>query len=178
MPKLRDTCEYDIAAITAIYAHEVREGTASYEWAPPDVTAMAARWRGVCEAGLPHRVACGDGRVVGYAYASRFRAREGYRWTVEDSVYVAPGAQARGVGGRLLDDLIERCTVLGYRQMIAVIGDASNAASIALHERRGFRVAARFPGIGWKHGRWLENVQMQRALGDGDTTPPRLPPPG
>lgn len=175
---LRDTRHDDIAAITAIYAHEVREGTSSYEWSPPDEAVMAERWRAVRDAGLPHRVASAGGRVVGFAYADRFRAREGYRWTVEDSVYVALGAQGRGIGRRLLEDLVERCTALGYRQMIAVIGDASNTASIALHERLGFRLAARFPGVGFKHGRWLENVQMQRALGEGDTSPPALPPCG
>lgn len=172
MAVLRDARDEDAAAIASIYAHEVLHGTASYDVVPPDAAAMRARIAAGRDAGLPWRVAEMEGDVAGYAYAAPFRARAGYRFTVENSLYVARRFHGRGIGTRLLADLIERCTAAGYRQMIAVIGDEANAASIALHERAGFRVAARFPGIGRKQGRWLTNVQMLRALGEGDATPP------
>ena len=174
--RIRAAVDDDLPSIQRLYAHEVLHGTATYEVDPPDVDGMRDRWRAGVDAGYPWRVACADGRVLGYAYASAYRTRAGYRWTVEDSVYVDPALQGRGIGRALLADLVERCAVLGYRQMVAVIGDASNTASIALHERSGFRVAARFQGLGRKHGRWLENVQMLRALGGGDRSAPDAPP--
>ena len=165
---MRDARADDAPAIAAIYAHAVLHGTSSYEVVPPCPAEMAARMAAGVAAGHAWLVATDvDDAVVGYACSSAFRTRPGYAWTVEDSIYVAPAYQGRGVGTRLLDALIMRCTAHGFRQMVAVIGDDRNAASIALHERAGFVVAARFPGVGRKHGRWLTNVQMLRALGDG-----------
>lgn len=172
---VRPVAASDVAAIHRIYAHEVLHGTATYEYAVPDLVEMERRVAAVVGAGYPFLVGDQDGAVVAYAHASAYRGREGYRWTIEDSVYVDAAHQGRGAGRTLLDALIRQCTALGYRQMIAVVGDATNAASIALHERLGFRIAARFPGLGRKHGRWLENVQMQRPLGDGAGGDP-LPP--
>lgn len=169
---IRDAVAGDASAIAAIYSHEVLHGTATYEVEPPCAEAMARRMAEGLAAGYPWRVALVGGDVAGYACASPYRTRPGYRWTVEDSIYVSPRFHRRGIGAALLADLIERCERLDLRQMVAVIGDDSNLASIALHERAGFRLAGRFPGIGRKHGRWLTGVQMLRALGDGDSTPP------
>lgn len=165
-----------MTAVHAIYAHEVQHGTATYELAVPDVMEIRRRWRSIVDAGYPFVVAWRDQRVVGYAYGSAYRSREGYRWTVENSVYVGESHRGLGIGRALLEALIERCERAGYRQMVAVIGDGANTASIRLHERLGFHVAARFPGLGRKHGRWLENVQMQRALGSGADDAPTAPP--
>jgi phosphinothricin acetyltransferase len=162
----------DSAAIHRLYAAEVCSGSATYEVEVPDVAEMARRVRAGIDSGYPWRVAEIDGRIAGYAYASAYRTREGYRWTVEDSVYVDPALHGRGIGRLLLAEIVNRCTELGYRRMVAVIGDSGNVASIRLHGRLGFRIAARFPGMGFKHGRWLENVQMERALGVGDRVPP------
>jgi phosphinothricin acetyltransferase len=170
--RIRDADDSDASAIATIYAHEVLHGTATYEVVAPDVGEMRARMRSGRDAGTPWLVAELDDAVVGYAYASAYRSRPGYRWTVEDSVYVAQAAQGQGVGSVLLRELISRCTAIGFRQMVAVIGDESNGGSIRMHEREGFAVAGRFPGIGRKHGRWLTGVQMMRALGEGDATPP------
>ncbi|WP_133501118.1 GNAT family N-acetyltransferase [Cognatilysobacter terrigena] len=175
-PEIRPARETDLDAIHRIYAREVEHGTATYEYDVPAVDVLRDRWRAIVDAGYPHRVATVGGRVLGYAYASAYRAREGYRWTVENSVYVDEAARGLGIGRALLTSLIDDCTALGYRQMIAVVGDAANTASIALHERLGFRVVARFPGIGRKHGRWLESVQLLRVLGDGERTAPEAPP--
>ena len=175
--RIRPATVADLAAIRRIYAREVEHGTSSYEWTVPDADEMARRWQAIVDAGYPYLAAEVDGHVAGYAYASAYRAREGYRWTVEDSVYVDADSQGRGIGRALLSALISRCEALGYRCMVAVIGDATNDASIALHERLGFRVAGRFPALGRKHGRWLENVQMLRPLGpaDVDSSDPPLP---
>lgn len=172
MPRLRDATEADLSAITAIYAAEVRERVNTYEYDVPDQAEMARRMRATVDAGYPYLVADIDGVVAGYAYAGSFRARLGYRYTVENSVYVAAGRQGRGVGAALLAALIEGCEARGFRQMVAVIGEPTNLASIRLHERFGFRHAGTLPGIAWKHGRWLDTVFMQRALGVGDTQPP------
>lgn len=170
---VRDARPDDASAIAAIYADEVLHGTSTYETEPPSSIEMADRMRAGIAAGYAWLVAATpDDVIAGYAYASSFRGRPGYRWTAEDSIYVAPGFRGRGVGRRLLDALISRCTAEGFRQMIAVIGDEENRASILLHERAGFVRAARFPAIGRKHGRWLTNVQMLRALGEGAATPP------
>lgn len=169
---LRDVEASDLEAITALYAGEVDSGVATYEYEPPDVDAMRQRWRAIVDGGYPYLAAELDGRFAGYAYASAYRTRAGYGWTVESTVYVAAYARGRGVGHRLMTALIDRCTAQGLRQMIAVVGDADNAVSIRLHDRLGFSVSGRFPGIGRKHGRWLDGLQMQRALGDGATTPP------
>jgi phosphinothricin acetyltransferase len=162
----------DIDAIQRIYADHVLHGSASFEEIPPDAAELERRRREIVGHGLPYFVATVDGAVVGYAYLTRYRPRSAYRFTVEDSIYLAPGNERRGIGGRLLGELIEAATALGMRQMIAVIGDSANRGSIALHERHGFVHAGLFKSVGFKHGRWLDSVLMQRALGPGDRTLP------
>jgi L-amino acid N-acyltransferase YncA len=169
---LRSATEADISAITAIYRPAVEEGTASFELEAPDTTEMLRRFRAVVDGGFPYLVAQLDGAVVGYAYVSRYRPRPAYRFSVENSVYVAPSAHRSGVGRRLLGQLIEECTAAGYRQMIAVIGDSAQAGSIGLHRALGFTFCGTIHSVGFKHGRWLDSVLMQRALGAGDTQPP------
>ena len=173
MLRLRDASEADIAAITAIYAAEVRDHVNTYEYDAPDAAEMARRMRALLDAGYPYLVAELDGTVAGYAYAGSFRARRGYRHTVENSVYVAADRQGHGIGAALLSALVDACAARGFRQMVAVIGETTNTASIRLHARAGFIHAGTLPGIAWKHGRWLDTVFMQRALGDGKTTPPQ-----
>ena len=169
---IRDATEADIPAIAALYADEVRERVATYEYDVPDEAEMAQRMRAVRAAGYPYFVAERDGRFAGYAYASSYRSRIGYRWTVEDTVYIVPEHQGQGVGKALLQRLIDACEASGFRQMIAVIGEPANGASVALHEKLGFRTVGVFQGLGRKHGRWLDTVQMQRALGAGDGAAP------
>ena len=169
---IRDASEADIPAIAALYADEVRERVATYEYDVPDETEMAQRMRAVQAAGYPYVVAERDGHFAGYAYASSYRSRIGYRWTVEDTVYIVPEHQGQGVGKALLQYLIDACAARGFRQMVAVIGEPANGASVALHEKLGFRTIGVFQGLGRKHGRWLDTVQMQRALGAGDGTAP------
>lgn len=179
--RIRDAVAADAAAVAALYASEVVGGFSNYEYVPPDAAEMALRMAAVRQAGCPWLVAELDGAFAGYAYASGFRSRAGYRWTVENAVYVDPRCARRGVGRALMEALIARCAALGYRQMIAVIGDADNAASIALHRSLGFEHVGTFRGIGWKQvgdapGRWLDNVQMQRSLGPGNAAPPEAAP--
>lgn len=169
---LRPAESGDLAAVATIYAHHVLHGVASFEIEPPDAAELTRRHHAVVAAGLPYLVAEAGGSVIGYAYASRYRERPAYRFTVEDSIYVAPGAGRRGIGRALLGALIDRCGDLGYRRMVAVIGDSANIASIGLHARLGFRVAGVLPSVGFKHGRWVDSVMMERALGDGDLSPP------
>ena len=162
----------DIPAVTRIYAHAVKTGTASFELEPPDEAEMTARMQAIREGNFPYLVAEADAAVAGYAYASLYRTRPAYRFTVEDSVYVAPDMQRRGIGIALLKRLIEECTSLGFRQMIAIIGDSDQAASIGVHQACGFEPAGNLKSIGWKFGRWLDTPMMQRPLGPGATTPP------
>lgn len=171
--RVRDAVDADIAALTAIYAESVRAGTGTFELTPPDATEMARRQAGIAALGLP-RLAAEDasGAVVGFAYAGPFRMRRAYRYAVEDSVYVAEAARGLGAGRALLSALVTRCEALGLRQMVAVIGDSDNAASIALHRACGFADASVFAAMGWKFDRWLDVVFMQRPLGPGDATPP------
>ncbi|MGQ0675191.1 MAG: GNAT family N-acetyltransferase [Rhodospirillales bacterium] len=170
---VRDAAERDLPAIQAIYAHHVLTGVGSFEETPPDLAEIAKRFRAVAGAGLPYLAAELDGRVVGYAYAAPFRPRPAYRHTVENSVYVAPGFEGRGVGRALLVELIERCTALGKRQMVAVIGGGyGNAGSARLHQALGFKEAALLKSVGHKFGRWLDSLMMQRPLGPGDSAPP------
>ena len=161
-----------VAAITDIYAHHVLHGFASFETEPPNAAEMRRRYRLVREQGLPFLIAELDGRIAGYAYASAYRARAAYRYTVEDSVYVQHGQQGRGVGSALLTALIAGCTQAGRRQMIAVIGDSANRPSIRLHERCGFIHVGLLPATGWKFSRWIDSVLMQRGLGPGASSPP------
>ncbi|MCW3475968.1 GNAT family N-acetyltransferase [Limobrevibacterium gyesilva] len=172
---IRDSLPADIPAIAEIYAHAVRTGTASFELDPPDDAEIARRRDGVRAGGYPHLVAEDATGLLGYAYAGPYRARPAYRFTVENSVYVAARGQRAGVGRKLLNALIERCEVAGLRLMVAVIGDSDNAPSIGLHAACGFRHAGVLPNVGWKHGRWLDSVLMVRPLGPGAAEPP---PPG
>jgi phosphinothricin acetyltransferase len=161
-----------LAAITRIYDQAVRHGTASFEIEPPDEHEMARRYEALRAGGYPYLVAEFDGEIVGYAYAGPYRARAAYHWSVEDAIYVAPSAQRRGVGRALLERLIADAEVGGFRQMIAVIGDSANAGSIELHRAAGFRMVGTFDNVGFKFGRWLDSVLMQRALGIGATAMP------
>ena len=157
----------DLAAITRIYDHAVRHGTASFEIEPPDEREMARRYEAIRAGGYPYLVAELDGAIVGYAYAGPYRARAAYRWSVEDTIYVAPSSQRRGIGRALLERLIADAEAGGFRQMIAVIGDSANAASIELHRAAGFRMVGTFDNVGFKFSRWLDSVLMQRPLGAG-----------
>ncbi len=170
--RIRPATEQDIPAVQEIYAHYVKLTTASFEDEPPTVAEMTARWNRVTARNLPYLVALKGKTVVGYAYAGPYRDRSGYRYTVEDSVYVAQDYIGRDVGNQLLVELIERCTALDFRQMIAVIGDSTNAASLALHSRHGFFVIGALSSTCFKFGRWVDAVLMQRILGEGDTTLP------
>lgn len=169
---IRASEERDIASIAAIYGHHVKHGFGSFEEVPPDTDEMARRRADILAKDFPYLVAELDGRVVGYAYASAYRPRIAYRFSVEDSIYVAPDAPRKGIGRALLESLMARCAALGYRQMVAVIGDTQNTGSIALHATLGFRVVGTLPSIGFKHGRWVDSVFMQRPLGSGDSTLP------
>lgn len=155
----------------AIYAHHVAHGTASFEEIPPDVAEMRARWQQVVSAGLPYLVVATPERVLGYAYAAPYHPRPAYRFTLEDSVYVAPDAARQGLGRALVAELLTRCETAGYRQVIAVIGDSGNLGSIRLHRALGFSDTGVLRSVGFKFGRWLDCVILQRALGPGDTTP-------
>ena len=168
---LRPATPADIPAITAIYGPNVADGIASFEYEVPDEVEMAKRQAAILSGGYPYLVATIDRAVVGYAYASAYRTRPGYRFAVENSVYVSPAAQGKGVGKALLDRLIDECAARGYRQMIAVIGNLGNHGSIALHRAAGFTVVGVLPSIGWKLNRWVDCVLMQRALGEGDKAP-------
>ena len=169
---LRPASLADIPAITRIYAHAVTHGTASFELQPPDEAEMTARMRHLFDGQFPYLIAETDGGIAGYAYASLYRTRPAYRFTVEDSVYIAPERHGRGIGRALLAALIEASAERGYRQMIAVIGDSEQTASIALHAALGFAPVGTFANIGFKFGRWLDTVLMQRALGPGSRTVP------
>ncbi len=173
---VRPSTPADIARIAAIYRHHVLNGLASFEEVPPDAAELARRRDDIVGRGLPHLVATdgapGSGKVLGYAYAGPYRARSAYRFSVEDSVYIAPEAIRRGVGRRLLGAVIAACDTAGYRQMVAVIGDSGHDASIGLHAALGFAHAGVLRGIGFKFGRWVDSVLMQRALGSGDATSP------
>lgn len=171
-PVVRASTPEDLPAITAIYAHHVLHGLASFELVPPDVDEMARRRADVLARGLPHLVAEAGGRVAGYAYAAPYRERPAYRYALEDSVYIHPDYIGRGMGRALLEVLIETCTGAGYRQLIAVIGDSGNAGSIGLHAACGFVRTGLLPGVGFKFGRWVDSVLMQRALGEGERTLP------
>ncbi len=170
---VRHSVETDLDAITAIYAHHVKHGTGTFETVPPDRAEMRKRRNAALAQGMPHLVAQREGVVVGFAYATIYRGREAYRFTAEDSVYVDAAHEGRGIGSALLQALIRECETHGCRQMIAVIGDATNDPSIKLHQRAGFRHAGTLKAVGFKFGQWLDTVRMQRALGAGDSTLPQ-----
>lgn len=172
---LRDATVDDMAQIQRIYAHHVLHGLASFEEEPPTLDEMLDRRAKVLDYGLPYLAAVNDasGRVLGYAYATQYRPRRAYRFTVEDSIYMADGEQGRGIGRRLLQGVIDRCAAAGFRQMIAIIGNSGNAGSIGLHHACGFRLVGTFETVGFKHGGWRDSVLMQRALGPGAAEPPK-----
>lgn len=170
--EIRPTEASDLSAITAIYGQAVREGTATFELDPPDLAEMTRRFRVLADGNYPYVVALMDGRVAGYAYASAYRPRPAYHFTVENSVYLDPISHRRGIGLRLMQRLISDCEARGFRQMIAVIGDSGNAASVGLHTRCGFEMIGTHPNVGLKFGCWLDTVMMQLALGDGGRTVP------
>ncbi len=162
----------DLTTITEIYAHAVKNGVASFELEAPDLAEMEQRFRAITKNGYPYIVAESFNSVVGYAYANSYRPRPAYRWSVENSVYVASDNHGTGVGRALLSRLISDCETCGYRQMIAVIGGADHFPSIALHRSLGFDIAGQLTGVGWKHQQWQDSVIMQRALGKGCESPP------
>lgn len=171
--QIRAAAPTDLPAITAIYRHAVLHGTATFELDPPDLAEMTRRYETLAAAGFPYLVAVMEDIVVGYAYAGPYRPRPAYRFTVENSVYLDPAAQGRRIGTRLMQDLIAASEQRGYRQMIAVIGDSANAASIGVHARAGFEMIGTHPAVGFKFGRWLDTVMMQLALGEGGGTIPK-----
>jgi L-amino acid N-acyltransferase YncA len=172
MTTIRPSEDRDVPAIAAIYAHHVRFGTASFETDPPSVEEMARRRAEIIGKGQPYLVAEADGVLLGYAYAGTYRPRPGYRDTVENSIYLRPDLTGRGIGKHLLPALIEACEARDYRQIVAVVGDSENLASIRLHRRCGFRLVGTLEAVGYKHGRWLDSVLLQRTLGPGNTAPP------
>lgn len=172
-PVIRPATAADLDRITEVYAHAVAYGTASYELEPPSRSEMEARFGALRDGGFPYIAAEEHGRLIGYAYAGPFRPRPAYRFVVEDSIYIAPEAQGLGLGKLLLEQLIGESQALGFRQMIAVIGDGRpDSASVRLHERLGFRHSGRLEGSGYKHGRWLDTVFMRLAMNGGAGAPP------
>jgi phosphinothricin acetyltransferase len=185
---VRDARPEDLPRVREIYAHHVRHGLASFEEASPDLAEMTRRFEATRARGLPYLAAeaapregatgpATDPEILGYAYAGPYRPRPAYRFSVENSVYVAPGLEGRGVGRALLEELIARCTALGLRQMIAVVGDSGHLPSIAFHESLGFTQIGTLRAVGFKFGRWVDSVILQRALGGGGQTPPEQGPP-
>jgi len=170
---IRPVAAADLAAVADIYAHYVLDSTVSFEEVPPAVEVMGQRHGVVTSQGLPYLCAQIDGDVVGFAYAGPYGTRAAYRYTVEDSVYIAPEFQGRGVGKALLGAVITHCEAMGLRQMLAVIGDSANVGSIALHTSLGFTPAGMGASVGWKKGRWIDIVWMQRALNDGAASAPQ-----
>jgi L-amino acid N-acyltransferase YncA len=169
---IRPTQPDDIPAITRIYEHAVRHGTASFELEPPDEAEMTRRYTALRDGRFPFLVAEIDGEVAGYAYAGPYRARPAYRFTVEDSIYIDPAMQRQGIGRALLERLLVEAEKEGFRQMIAVIGDSNQVPSIELHKALGFRMVGTFEAVGYKFGRWLDTVLMQKPLGKGSSTIP------
>lgn len=170
---IREARPGDLEAITAIYAHAVVHGTATYELEPPSLGEMRSRYAAMVEAGYPYIVAEEASAVVGYAYAGPFRPRPAYRFMVEDSIYLSPSARGKGLGRRLLASLVSQSEALGFRQMVAVIGDGTpQSASVRLHERLGFVHCGVMKGSGYKHGRWLDTVFMQFAMNGGSASDP------
>jgi phosphinothricin acetyltransferase len=174
---VRPSVDADLPHITAIYAHAVIHGTASFELDPPDRAEMARRRSALVDGGFPYLVAEHDGAILGYAYAGPYRPRPAYRSTVEDSIYIDPAARRQGVGKALLEALIAESEARDFRLMVAVIGDEESYGSIGLHRSLGFELSGVIKGIGYKHGRWLSTVLMRRSLGPGMAEPPTRPMP-
>lgn len=169
---IRPATPDDIPAITRIYAHAVQHGTASFELEPPNEAEITRRYNTLRDGRFPFLIAEIDGEIAGYAYAGPYRARPAYRFTVEDSIYIDPPMQRRGVGRALLERLLVEAEKEGFRQMIAVIGDSNQTPSIELHKALGFRMVGTFEAVGYKFGRWLDSVLMQKALGKGADSAP------
>lgn len=172
MTTIRPSTDADLPAITAIYGHHVLHGTGTFETTPPTEADMAARRADVLAKGLPYLVADEGGQLLGFAYCQWFKPRPAYRFSAEDSIYLHPEAGGKGVGKQLLAALAAQAEVAGIRKLIAVIGDSANAGSIGVHRALGFTPAGQFKSCGWKFGRWLDIVLMEKSLGDGDSTPP------
>lgn len=175
MPTIRPSTEADLPAITAIYAHHVLHGTGTFETEPPSEADMRQRRADVLSKGLPFVVMDEAGALLGFAYANWFKPRPAYRFSVEDSIYLAPQQEGRGLGSALMQALLNQLEAAGIRKVMAVIGDSANAASIGVHRRAGFAHAGVVQSCGWKFGRWLDIVLMDKTLGDGDSTPPQDP---
>lgn len=171
---IRPTEMSDLAAITEIYAYHVTYGSASFEEEPPSVEEMTRRYKLLKDKKQPYYVVINNetSEIVGYCYAGSFRERNAYRYTIETTLYLKPGNEGHGLGGLMLDKLIDECSKLGYRQMVAVIGDSANAGSIGVHKSRGFNMIGTMPGTGFKHGRWVDTVMMQRPINGGNLTLP------
>lgn len=172
MLTVRPSTDQDLPAITAIYSHHVLHGTGTFETTPPSETEMRTRRADVLAKGLPWLVAEQDGRVLGYAYCQWFKPRPAYRFSAEDSIYLHPDAAGQGIGKRLLEALSVHAEAVGIRKLIAVIGDSGNAGSIGVHRALGFTQVGQFKSCGWKFGRWLDIVLMEKAIGEADRTPP------
>ena len=173
MPSIRPSREDDVPAITAIYAHHVQHGTGTFEIDPPSPGDMAVRRAEVLARGLPWLVLEEDGQVLGYAYCNWFKPRPAYRYSAEDSIYLAPGTQGRGLGRLLLAELGRQAEAVGVRKLIAVIGDSANAGSIGVHRSLGFESVGTIRACGWKFDRWLDIVLMEKSLGDADRSAPQ-----
>jgi phosphinothricin acetyltransferase len=172
MSTIRPSEDRDVPAITAIYSHHVLKGTGTFETTPPTETDMAGRRADVLSKGLPYLVAEENGRVLGFAYCQWFKPRPAYRFSAEDSIYLHPDAAGKGLGKLLLAELARQAEAVGVRKLIAVIGDSANAGSVGVHRTLGFTPVGVFKSCGWKFGKWLDIVLMEKALGEGDTTPP------
>ncbi|CAN5523351.1 GNAT family N-acetyltransferase [soil metagenome] len=172
MPRIRPSRDEDISAITAIYAHHVLHGTGTFETEPPAKNDMAARRADVLSKGLPYLVAEQDGEILGFAYGNWFKPRPAYRYSVEDSIYLAPGLQRKGLGRALLTELLARCETTGIRKVMAIVGDSANAGSVGVHLALGFTQVGVVEACGWKFGAWRDIVIMQKILGAGGTEPP------
>lgn len=172
MPLIRPSRDEDLPAITAIYAHHVLHGTGTFETEPPSVSDMLARRADVLAKGLPWLVAEDEGKVAGFAYGNWFKPRPAYRYSVEDSIYLAPDLHRKGLGRALLTELLARCEAVGVRKVMAVIGDSANAGSVGVHLALGFTQVGVVESCGWKFGAWRDIVIMQKTLGPGDTQPP------
>ena len=175
MLNLRPSTDADLPAITAIYAHHVTHGTGTFETVPPSETDMAARRADVLARDLPYLVAEQDGRVLGFAYCQWFKPRPAYRFSAEDSIYLDPNAAGQRIGNKLLSELVRQADAAGVRKLIAVIGDSDNVRSIGVHRAVGFRHVGTIESCGWKFGRWLDIVLMEKPLGEADRTAPAAP---
>jgi L-amino acid N-acyltransferase YncA len=172
MPIIRPSLDADIEEITAIYAHHVLHSTGTFETEAPSAPDMASRRADVLAKGLPYLVATDQNKVVGFAYGNWFKPRPAYRYSVEDSIYLAPNQHGKGLGRALLAELLARCETAGIRKIMAIIGDSANAASIGLHKASGFEHVGKINACGWKFGAWRDIVIMQKTIGAGDTQPP------